>query len=198
MLIVKLWSLVHFNFQLILLQYGWIWCIQMFGFFSSLCSINYYRYYISFIDAYNKFNWIYHLAYKSWVFDSSRPCRFGINLFNRNMKHFQSDLEVSIWMWLYFCSLVELFIEFPSMETHQQDSTVERKERHIENIGLSLLNHASVSLIFWSYAFEIADYTINMLSSSILVGKTPLETLFNHILDYSLLQKNWLFMFPFS
>jgi histone deacetylase 1/2 len=61
---------------------------------------------------------------------------------------------------------------------HQQNGAAERKHRHIVEVGLSLLSHASMPLKFWDEAFLIASYLINHVLSPIIKSYTPLERLF--------------------
>jgi histone deacetylase 1/2 len=68
---------------------------------------------------------------------------------------------------------------------HQQNGAVERKHRHIVEVGLSLLAHASIPLKFWDEAFATAAYLINRLPSKVTNGQTPLERLFHQKPDYS-------------
>lgn len=49
--------------------------------------------------------------------------------------------------------------------TRTQNGIVEQKHRHIVSTGLALLADASVPLKFWSYAFILAVYLINILPS---------------------------------
>src|SRR4051812_43034324 len=55
----------------------------------------------------------------------------------------------------------------------------ERKHRHIIEVGLSLLAHASMPLKYWDEAFIVATYLINRLSTKVLNYSTPLEKLFH-------------------
>ena len=52
--------------------------------------------------------------------------------------------------------------------TSQQNGRVERKHRHVVEVGLSLLAHASIPLKYWPFAFQSALYLINRLPSSVL------------------------------
>jgi hypothetical protein len=56
---------------------------------------------------------------------------------------------------------------------------VERKHRHIVDVGLSLLAHASMPLKFWDEAFYMAAYLINRTPTKLLGYSTPLEHLYN-------------------
>jgi hypothetical protein len=71
---------------------------------------------------------------------------------------------------------------------HQQNGSTERKHRHIVEVGLSLLAHASMPLKFWDEAFITATYLINRLLSKVIDNQTPLERLLHQKLDYSMLR----------
>lgn len=71
--------------------------------------------------------------------------------------------------------------------THQQNGSAEHKHRHIVEVGLSLLAHASMPLKFWDEAFATAIFLINRLPSKVIQNQTPFEHLFTNQLDYSFL-----------
>jgi len=48
--------------------------------------------------------------------------------------------------------------------THHQNGVVERKHRHIVDLGLTLLHHATLPLQFWDYVFVTVVYLINRFS----------------------------------
>ena len=56
------------------------------------------------------------------------------------------------------------------------------EHRHIVELGLSLLSHASLPLSFWDHAFVTAVYLINRLPSAPLNFYTPYDVLFCSIL----------------
>ena len=62
------------------------------------------------------------------------------------------------------------------------------QNRHIVEVGLSLLAHASMPLKFWDEAFITATSLINRLPSKIINNQTPLERLFHQTPDYSSLR----------
>lgn len=98
----------------------------------AITSIGGYNYYISFIDDFNKFTWIYPLKYKSDVF----------SIFLRFQKHVERLLNTKIvsfqldWggeyhkLNKYFQENgVKYLVSCP--HTHQQNESAERKHRHI-------------------------------------------------------------------
>jgi hypothetical protein len=71
---------------------------------------------------------------------------------------------------------------------HQQNGPAERKHRHIVDVGLTLLAHASMPLKFWDEAFSTAAYLINRTPTKLLDYSTPLEHLYNQVPNYPFLK----------
>jgi histone deacetylase 1/2 len=71
---------------------------------------------------------------------------------------------------------------------HQQNGAAERKHRHIVEVGLTILAHASIPLKFWDEAFTTAVYLINRVPSRVINNETPYEHLFKQTPDYSMLR----------
>lgn len=69
--------------------------------------------------------------------------------------------------------------------TPQQNGTAERKNRHIAELGLSMLAHATMPLMYWDEAFLTAVHVINSLPTPLLSNKTPYEKLFHTPQSYS-------------
>lgn len=71
---------------------------------------------------------------------------------------------------------------------HQQNGSAERKHRHIVEMGLALLAHASMPLKFWDEAFLTAVFLINRLPSRVIHNETPFERLHGQQPDYTFLR----------
>jgi histone deacetylase 1/2 len=71
---------------------------------------------------------------------------------------------------------------------HQQNGLVERKHRHIVEVGLALLANASMPLKFWDEAFLTATYLINILPSKAINFHTPTELIIKETPDYTSLR----------
>jgi histone deacetylase 1/2 len=56
---------------------------------------------------------------------------------------------------------------------HQQNSSAKCKHRHIVEVGLELLAHASMPLKFWDEAFLTTTFIINLLPSKVINFDTP-------------------------
>jgi hypothetical protein len=81
--------------------------------------------------------------------------------------------------------------------THHQNGSVERKHRHIVDIGLALLAHSHVPFKFWDDAFDTATFLINRLPSSVNKLKSPFELLFGKSPDYKFLKYFGCQRFPY-
>jgi hypothetical protein len=144
------------------------------------------NYYVSFIDDYSKFTWIYLLRHKSEV--STYFIEFQKlveRLLNRRIITVQSD-----WVGEYeklhsFFRSTGISHHVSCPHTHQQNGATERKHRHIVEMGLALLAHASMPLKYWDEAFLAATYLINRTPTKLLAYDTPLHKLLGATLDYS-------------
>jgi hypothetical protein len=77
-----------------------------------------------------------------------------------------------------FLTQIGLTHYVPCSHAHQQNGPAGRKHRHIVEVVLALLAHASMPLKFWDEAVAMAAYLINWTPSKILGFSTPLERLF--------------------
>jgi transposase InsO family protein len=152
------------------------------------------KYYVSFIDDFSKFTWIYAIKFKSEVFQKFQNFQTLVERqFNRKILTVQTD-----WggggeyqkLNPFFTKLgIAHHVSCP--HTHQQNGSAERKHRHIVETGLSLLSHASMPIKFWDEAFLTATYLINRIPSKTIHDSTPLERLFDQKPDYNALRIFW-------
>jgi histone deacetylase 1/2 len=147
------------------------------------------KYYVSFIDDHSKFVWIYLFRYKSEVFAKFTVFKQLVEWrFNRKFVSIQTDWGGEYERLNSFFKNVGIshLVSYP--HAHQQNGAANRKHRHIVEVGLSLLAHASMPLKFWEEAFLAATYLINRTPSKLLQYSTPLATLFDEQPDYSSLR----------
>jgi len=150
-------------------------------------SVGGHKYYVSFIDDYSKFTWIYLLKFKSEVFSKFREFQSLVErLFNRKIITMQTDWGGEYQKLHPFFAQVGITHHISCPHTHQQNGVAERKHRHIVEVGLALLAHAFMPLKFWGDAFISATYLINRIPSKVLSYDTPLHHLFQKQPDYSL------------
>jgi hypothetical protein len=65
---------------------------------------------------------------------------------------------------------------------------MEHKHRHIVEVGLTILSHASMPLKYWYGAFLDYEYLINHLAYKLIQNSSPLECLHSQKSYYSLLR----------
>jgi histone deacetylase 1/2 len=143
------------------------------------------KYYVSFIDDYNKFTWIYLLKHKYEVFEKFREFQtLAERLLVRKILTMQTDWGGEYKKLHSFFEKVKIAHHVSCPHAHQQNGAAERKHRHIVEVGLALLAHASMPLKFWDEAFLAATYLINRTPSKVIDFATPLERLFKQTSDY--------------
>jgi histone deacetylase 1/2 len=149
-------------------------------------SVSGHNYYVSFIDAFSRFTWLYLIKRKSDVFTVFTHFQAHVErLLNHKTIHVQSDWGGEYRNLNTFFQKLGISHHVSCPHTHQQNGAAERKHRHIVETGLTLLAHASVPFRFWSDAFVTACFLINRLPTRLLRMKTPLEVLLHETPDYS-------------
>ena len=153
-------------------------------------SVGGYKYYISFIDDFSKFSWIYLMHDRSEAPRIFMQFKTHIErLLDTTIKRVQSDWGGEYRkMHITFFSAFGITHHVSCPQTHQQNGSAERKHRHIVETGLALLAHAHVPLKFWDDAFLTATYLINRMPTRVIDNSSPLERLFHTKPNYSLLR----------
>lgn len=108
--------------------------------------------------------WIFLLKLKSnvsQVFFDFLP--FIQRLFNSKLLVLQTDGGGEFTPVTSICKTFGIMHHFSCPHAHQQNGLVERKHRHIVEIGLAHLAPCTFPPRFWVEAFETAVYLINLL-----------------------------------
>jgi hypothetical protein len=177
-------SSTKFNACARLSRYVWYGCYT----FPNPSTLGY-NYYITFVDAFSRFTWIYLLKSKSDAFPIFQQFRSMVELqFGFPLKAVQTDWGGEFRP--FTKNLTDLGVSHRLIcpHTHHQNGVVERKHRHIVELGLTLLSHASLPLPYWDYAFLTIVYLINRLPSASTNFKVPYTILFHTDHDYKFLK----------
>jgi transposase InsO family protein len=148
---VRLVSLVNPNNFLLLIQLDVLQdllnsstkCVD-----SPIPSTNGCRYYVLFVDDYSRFTWVYHILYKSEVFQCFVKFKLLVeNLFTTKIKQFQFDngVEYTSKQFKDYLSQSGILHRLSCPHTSQQNGIAERKHRHIVEVGLTLLAQSGLS-----------------------------------------------------
>jgi hypothetical protein len=152
-------------------------------------SVGRHDFYVSFIDDYSKYTWIYLLRRKSEVFSCFKEFRTMVERqFNTKILAVQSDWGGEYQSLNTFFKHLGIAHHVSCPHAHQQNGSAERKHRHIVEVGLSLLAHAQMPLKFWDEAFLTAVFLINRLPTRVLDNDTPFDRLYKKSPDYSFLR----------
>ena len=147
------------------------------------------KFYVSFIDDYSKFTWIYLLKHKSEVFQRFHEFQQLVERqFDKKILALQSDWGGEYEKLNSFFSKIGITHLVSCPHAHQQNGVAERKHRHIVEVGLSLLAQSSMPLKYWDQSFLAATYLINRTPSRVIDLQTPLEWLFKMQANYGSLR----------
>jgi histone deacetylase 1/2 len=146
-------------------------------------------YYVSFIDDFSKFTWIYLLKKRSDVYQAFLNYQQLVERkFDRKIVTMQTDWGGEYEKLNGFFQQVGITYHVSCPHAHQQNGSAERKHRHIVEVGLALLANASMPLKFWDEAFLISTFLINLLPSKVLNFETPTERLLQVTPNYDALR----------
>jgi len=99
-----------------------------------------YRYFVIFVDAYTKYVWYYPLVAKSDVYSVFHQFQTLVERqFSLKIKSVQTDWGGEYRKLSIFFQTVGIHHRLICPHTHEQNSTVERRHRHIVETGLTLL-----------------------------------------------------------
>ena len=130
-----------------------------------------YKHYFVFIDDHTRYTWFYPLRRKSNFFECFLKFQNLVeNQLERQIKIFQSDggsefQSIKFQNHLSKCGILQR-VSCPG--TPEQNGVVERKHRHIVEMGLTMLFNAKLPLSLWVDAFHTVVYLINRLPSMVL------------------------------
>lgn len=99
-----------------------------------------YRYYISFVDEFSSYTWIYPLRHKSEALDVFKVFKLQVeNQFSQTIKTQQSNwcLGGECRVFTDFLNQSGIKLRHSCRYTHHQNGLVEKKHRHIVELGLT-------------------------------------------------------------
>jgi hypothetical protein len=157
---------------------------------SPAASHAHYKYFVTFIDDYSRFTWIYFLRSKSEVFSMFQKFLTYVETqFQESVKNFRSD-SVGEYMSHEFQEYLQqkgILSQRSCPNTPQQNGMAERKNRHLLDVTRTLLLQASVPSRFWVEALSTAVFLINRLPSTVIDFDSPFFRLFKTQPNYSYL-----------
>jgi histone deacetylase 1/2 len=148
-----------------------------------------YKFYVSFVDDFSRFTWIYLLKHKSDVEQIFYNFQTHVErLLNSKIRAVQSDWGGEYHRLHKYFQRTGISHRVSCPHTSQQNGIAERKHRHLVETGLALLAHSSLPIRYWDEAFLTACYLINRMPTPVLQKETPLFRLLHIHPDYSFLR----------
>lgn len=155
----------------------------------ALSSVNNSKYYVSFIDDFSRYVWIYFLKNKADVEKVFMQFQqHAERMLNTKIRAVQSDWGGEYQRLHRYFQATGISHRISCPHTHQQNGLAERKHRHLVETGLALLAQAHLPLRFWDEAFNTACYLINRMPSKTINHDTPIHKLFGTNPDYTQLR----------
>jgi len=157
-------------------------CCDVWG-ISPIVSHAGYKYFVTFIDDYSRFTWVYFLQSKAEVFSVfQRFVYFLKTHFSAHTKILRSDSGGE-----YMSNAFQSFLQNEGIlsqrscpSTPQQNGVAERKNRHLLDVVRTLLLESFVPLRFWCEALSTAVHLINQSPSPTLYNVSPFYKLFGY------------------
>ncbi|GKA64134.1 retrotransposon protein, putative, ty1-copia subclass [Tanacetum coccineum] len=134
-------------------------------------------YFITFMDDYSRYGYIYLLKHKHEVFETFKVFKNEVeNQLGKTIKALRLDqggeyISQKFKDYLNACGIVQ---QLTPSYTPQHNGLSERRNRTLLGMLRSMMNLTTLSLSFWDYTLEIAIRILNMVPTK-KVDKTPYE-----------------------
>jgi hypothetical protein len=156
---------------------------------SPTISINGNHFYVSFVDAFSRFTWVFSISSKSNAMTVFLKFQAMIErLLNTKIKSVQSDWGGEYRNLSKYFQTIGIIHRVSCPHTHQQQGCVEHKHRHIIDTTLALLAQSSLPKKYWDEACLTSSYLINRLPTPLLGNISPFQKLFSQTPDYNFLK----------
>lgn len=105
--------------------------------------------------------------------------------FSKKINIVQSDNGTEFNCLLDYFTTKGIIFQTSCVGTPQQNGRVERKHKHLLNVGRALMFQAHLPVTFWGECVLTASHLINRTPSPLLDNKTPFEILYGNAPSYS-------------
>ncbi|KAG9458307.1 hypothetical protein H6P81_002815 [Aristolochia fimbriata] len=144
-------------------------------------------YFITFIDDYSRYGYIYLISKKSEALDKFKEFKVEVeNQLGRTIKILKSDRggEYTSDLFDEFCKANGICHQFTLPYTPQQNGVAERRNRTLLEMVRCMLNHSMLGTQFWGEALDTATYILNRVLCK-TTKTTPYELWTGRSLDLS-------------
>ncbi|KAF7132885.1 hypothetical protein RHSIM_Rhsim09G0014100 [Rhododendron simsii] len=136
------------------------------------------RYFLTIVDDFTRYTWIHLMSFKSETQGIMQSFISWVKTqFNCHIKTLRSDNGSEFLSMKHFLDTKGIVFHHSCTSTPQQNGVVERKHRHLLNVGRALRFQANLPLTFWGESVQTACYLINCLPTPLLPYQSPYQKL---------------------
>ena len=136
-----------------------------------------YEYFITFMDDYSRYGYVYLMRWKSEIFEKFKEFTAKVeNQLGKRLKAIQSDQGGKYLLGDFKNYLTQngIVSQLTTAGTPQQNGVAERMNRTLLEIVRSMISYSTLPISFWGYAQKIAMHILNLVPSK-SVPHTPKE-----------------------
>ncbi|KAG9450658.1 hypothetical protein H6P81_010623 [Aristolochia fimbriata] len=136
------------------------------------------RYYLTFIDDFSRYTWVYFLKEKSEALNKLKEFKaLAENQSRKYIKVLRSDRggEYTSKAFEEFCKENGILHQLTASYTPQQNGVAERKNRTIMNMARSMMKGKTLPKVYWAEAVDCAVYLLNRYPTKSVKFRTPIE-----------------------
>ena len=125
-----------------------------------------YEYYVSFIDDYSRFGYVYLMHRKSETFDKFKEFHAKVEKqLGKSIKTLRSDRGGEYLSDDFLGHLIKngILSQLTAPGTPQQNGVAERRNRTLLDMVRSMMSYSTLPLSFWGYALQTAYYILNQV-----------------------------------
>ncbi|GJT60505.1 retrovirus-related pol polyprotein from transposon TNT 1-94 [Tanacetum coccineum] len=147
-------------------------------------------YFITFMDDYSRYGYVYLLKHKHEIFETFKVFKNEVeNQLGKTIKALRSDrggeyISQEFKDYLKACGIIQ---QLTPPYTAQHNGVFERRNHTLLDMVRSMMNLTTLPLSFWDYALESATGILNMVPTK-KVDKTPYELWYGKVPNLSYLK----------
>jgi len=145
------------------------------------------KYFLSILDDYTRYGWVFFMNSKAEVFNIFRKWYKKVtNIFNKNIKYIRTDngTEFTNNNFRKFCEENGIEQQFSIPYNPQQNGRAERFQETLIYNATAMLKDGKLNHKYWEDAVRTANYIHNRLPHNGNNNKVPFEELYQEKVDY--------------
>ena len=141
-----------------------------------------YEYFITFIDDYSRYGYVYLMRWKSEALEKFKEFRAEVeNQLGKRIMAIRSDRggEYLLGDFKDYLTQNRIASQLITLGTPQQNSVAERRNKTLLEMVRSMMSYSTLPISFWGYTLNTAIHLLNLVPSK-FVPKTPMELWSGH------------------